>query len=88
MSEKQAQDAAAQQRIVSHMQADHHDSVSLPRLECRTLKDLQLYALYPKGDSDKRKTKKRQKEQDAALRILQKSKQSKRMQHLAKIHPN
>ncbi|KAL1585045.1 hypothetical protein WHR41_06128 [Cladosporium halotolerans] len=27
MSEKQAQDAAAQQRIVSHMQADHHDSI-------------------------------------------------------------
>lgn len=29
MSDQAAKDAAAQQRIVNHMQADHHDSVSI-----------------------------------------------------------
>ena len=32
MSDQAAKDAAAQQRIVNHMQADHHDSVSVTEL--------------------------------------------------------
>ena len=32
MADQAAKDAAAQQRIVNHMQADHHDSVSISEI--------------------------------------------------------